>query len=253
MQLSVIRNERFEEAQCDFFSEGDHEVWLTREQIGRALGYSNPGTAIKNIHARYEDRLNHFSTQLKLSQVEGGRTVEREAYVYSSMGVYEICRWSRQPKANQFMDWTWKIIEEYRKGRLVQAPHAPIVNEDLEVRKEQLRIDKANLLMQMVANFQGILSPPSIQLLANTAAETAIPTLSLPKPQIAKSYTATQIAESLGISKQKVGRLANLHGLKTPLNGIIILDQARYANKQVENFLYNENGKRAFEELLSQS
>lgn len=31
----------------------------------------------------------------------------------------EICRWSRQPKADLFMDWVWDIIEKYRANELV--------------------------------------------------------------------------------------------------------------------------------------
>lgn len=31
----------------------------------------------------------------------------------------EICRWSRQPKANLFMDWVWDIVEKYRANELV--------------------------------------------------------------------------------------------------------------------------------------
>lgn len=30
----------------------------------------------------------------------------------------EICRWSRQPKANLFMDWVWDVIEAYRHNEL---------------------------------------------------------------------------------------------------------------------------------------
>ncbi len=30
----------------------------------------------------------------------------------------EICRWSNKPKANQFMDWVWDIIEKYRNHEL---------------------------------------------------------------------------------------------------------------------------------------
>ena len=32
----------------------------------------------------------------------------------------EICRWSRQPKANLFMDWVWDVIEAYRHNELTQ-------------------------------------------------------------------------------------------------------------------------------------
>lgn len=30
----------------------------------------------------------------------------------------DLCRWSRQPKADKFMDWAWDIIESYRNNTL---------------------------------------------------------------------------------------------------------------------------------------
>lgn len=35
----------------------------------------------------------------------------QERTFYSRKGVMEICRWSRQPKADEFMDWCWDIID----------------------------------------------------------------------------------------------------------------------------------------------
>ena len=37
-----------------------------------------------------------------------------ERVYYTERGIMEICRWSRQPKANEFMDWVWDIVENYR-------------------------------------------------------------------------------------------------------------------------------------------
>ena len=31
----------------------------------------------------------------------------------------EICRWSRQPLANKFMDWVWDIVEKYRSKEIL--------------------------------------------------------------------------------------------------------------------------------------
>ena len=45
----------------------------------------------------------------------------------------------------------------------------------------------------------------------------------------------------LGISAWKVGRLANLHGLKTPKYGKLFYDKAKTAEKQVETWRYYEN------------
>lgn len=110
--LKLITTEKFEEVTpCDFWADINDEYFLTREQIGRALGYNNPTNAIKNIHLKHKERLDKFSTWLTLGTVEGERYVERERILYSRKGVMEICRWSRQPKADEFMDWCWDIID----------------------------------------------------------------------------------------------------------------------------------------------
>ena len=113
--LKLVKSENFGMVQCDFYRDRKNEISMTREQIGQALNYSHPNDAIRNIHDRYPERLDKFSTSLKLSGVEGGRTVTREVIVYNSRGIYEICRFSRQPKADIFMDWVWDVIEQIRK------------------------------------------------------------------------------------------------------------------------------------------
>ena len=101
--VSLVKSETFGNVQCDFYN-NDDEFWMTREQIGMALEYSDPATAIAKIHARYKNRLDKLSTYTKVVGVEGERTVERESVIYSAKGVYEICRWSRQPKADAFFE-----------------------------------------------------------------------------------------------------------------------------------------------------
>lgn len=110
--LKLVETDVFNEiATCDFWSNANNEHLVTREQIGRALGYSNPTNAIKNIHLKHKERLDKFSTQLTLGYVEGDRYVERERILYNRKGIMEICRWSRQPLANKFMDWCWEIMD----------------------------------------------------------------------------------------------------------------------------------------------
>lgn len=38
--------------------------------------------------------------------------------VYSAKGIYELCRWSKQPKANDFYDFVYDILEGLRLGYL---------------------------------------------------------------------------------------------------------------------------------------
>ena len=110
--LKLVETDVFNEiATCDFGVTPTNEYLVTREQIGRALGYSNPANAIKNIHLKHKERLDKFSTQLTLGYVEGDRYVERERILYNRKGIMEICRWSRQPLADKFMDWCWEIMD----------------------------------------------------------------------------------------------------------------------------------------------
>lgn len=100
---------------CEEGQENSGEFWATREQIGQLLGYEKPNKAVANIHDRNANRLNKFSTTLKMRKVEGNRTVTRDVTVYNFKGLLEICRYSNQPNAHKVIDVLWEIADEIRK------------------------------------------------------------------------------------------------------------------------------------------
>lgn len=108
--LQLIKSENFGTVTCDFY-ERDNEFYMTREQIGAALEYSNPRDAISKIHRRNKERLDKFSGVVKLSTPGGGT---QDTTLYSRKGIMEICRWSQQPK---------------EKGRELICPFAPPIIE----------------------------------------------------------------------------------------------------------------------------
>jgi len=70
--LKLVETDIFNEiATCDFWGNANNEYLVTREQIGRALGYSNPTKAIDNIHRKHRERIDKFSTTLTLGVLEG--------------------------------------------------------------------------------------------------------------------------------------------------------------------------------------
>lgn len=87
------------------------DAWFTRYQIGSALGYEYPVEAIGKIHNRHRDRLDLFS---RVTQIDLPSGIQ-EGYVYSFRGVLEICRWSKQPKANEVMDALYDMAESVRE------------------------------------------------------------------------------------------------------------------------------------------
>ncbi|MCH7373830.1 hypothetical protein MM182_00270 [Aeromonas sp. MR19] len=71
--------------------------------------------------------------------------------------------------------------------------------------------------------------------------------LPIEAPRIAgQLWSATE----LGVSAQAIGRLANLHKLKTPEFGEFRLDQASHSRKQVQTFYYNTRGRYRLAEML---
>ena len=142
-ELRLVTSETFGEVPCAFYQQdGSDEVLLTREQIGTALEYSNPRNAITMIHRRHKERLDKHSVVIPVSN-EGGDSLsppsrrtdggEQETVLYTRKGVMEICRWSKQPKADAFMDFVWDIADKLIKGEAkvvpAQQPATPAMEE----------------------------------------------------------------------------------------------------------------------------
>ena len=115
---------------------------------------------------------------------------------------------------------------------------------DARLKNANARLKNANarqakLLMQIaesveIKEYKQILNAKATEIITG---ENLLP---LPEAE-EKTYTATEIGEMLGISANKVGRLANEHNLKTSEFGKMFYDKAKHSNKQVETFRYYEN------------
>lgn len=120
--LFLVTTEKFGELDCNFWNSSD-EMYLTREQVGRALEYTNPKKAIEKIHSNHRGRLNPLSHTAKLpgTPLSGGYPSGgiQDVTVYSIEGVMEICRWSQKPKADAFIDFVWGVMKKLMQGKLV--------------------------------------------------------------------------------------------------------------------------------------
>jgi prophage antirepressor-like protein len=123
--LKLITTENFGDVPCNFYRNMNDDIMLTRKQIGNALEYSDPQKAIDNIHSKHRDRLTKLSVTTKVRGTDGK---EYDTTLYTERGIMEICRWSNKPKANQFMDWTWTIVEKYRNGELNNINLQPLID-----------------------------------------------------------------------------------------------------------------------------
>ena len=71
-------------------------------------------------------------------------------------------------------------------------------------------------------------------------------------PKTEKTYSASEVGNALGISANKVGKIANAYGLKTEEYGVFVMDKSRYSSKEVTSFRYNEKGKAKIREILKE-
>lgn len=246
-ELTLIKQAAFGNVECNFYKQGK-EVFMTRQQIGEALEYKDPKRALSDIHRNNKERLDKFSVVRKIRTTDGK---EYETYLYSAKGVYEICRWSNQKKANDFYDFVYEILEALRTGKQTMVDtdelkklRVDAMLKNANARLEKINTERARMLMEAAEKFKGEVAPESIQVMINKATElmTGRPIISLPKLD-GKFYTAKEIADELKISGHKVGCISEANNLKTEVNGKWILDKSPWSNKNVRSFLYNETGR----------
>lgn len=95
------------------------------------------------------------------------------------------------------------------------------------------------------------LAPESKQVVAASLVNPVVGVDVIPLPVIDEHYySASEIGAMLGVSPNKVGRIANTYMLKTEQYGKWFIDKSAHSNKQVETFRYNEAGAHKIEELI---
>lgn len=112
LKLILTKEGDFLGVKCNFYKDEADNVYMTREQIGEALKYSNPQKAIDNLHNRNVKRLDKFSVTLKMRATDNK---EYNTKFYTEKGIYDICRFSRQSVADEFYDWVYDQLELIRK------------------------------------------------------------------------------------------------------------------------------------------
>ena len=98
---------------------------------------------------------------------------------------------------------------------------------------------------------QTTLAPVAKETLLITTAETLTGVSIGYRPQIEQTtYSAKELGDVLGISANRVGRIANAHGLKTKEYGLYYLNKSPHSDKQVEHFRYFEKSIDKFKAIL---
>lgn len=128
-------------------------------------------------------------------------------------------------------------LPEYRKAKA----------EQLRAQALEKNLASARDLMSMFPR----LGDAANQVIVATLVNPLLGVEVVPLPVIEEHYhTAGEVGDILGVSSQKIGRVANSNNLKTDANGKFFLDKSRHSDKQVESFRYNAAGIEALRHLI---
>lgn len=86
----------------------DRYVWISSTQIGLALGYANPETAITKLFNRKSDEFTSDMTRLVEVKTNGG---VQQIRAFSLRGCHLIAMFAKTPIAKEFRKWVLDVLE----------------------------------------------------------------------------------------------------------------------------------------------
>ena len=147
-------------------------------------------------------------------------------------------------------DLSWDIQRQLVKGyfKLKELKSSIEKDKRLEIMEKNANVRMAKMLKSLIPFSK---SERYKEILVSEATKVLTGRELIPPPEVeAKTITATQIAEILGVSVQKIGIISNKYNLKTEQNGYWVHEKAKYCNKEIPNFRYFESAIEEFKKYI---
>lgn len=167
------------------------------------------------------------------------------------------CTWLHEDIAIDLAQWLsidfklWcndRIKELLTNGKVELNPKPTMTKEEYDLRNKEINSKIAEIMLEIGSRTS---IPEFKQIIDSYAFNTLAGKEVLPLPEVTeKTYSATEIGKILGVSANKIGKLANQYNLKVPEFGKLFYDKSRYSNKEVETFRYYNKAIDKFRELL---
>ena len=237
--IEIFKNEQFGEIRVAGTSENP---LFCLSDICRVLELQ-----VGNTKQRLDER-GIYSINTPTYNQFGAEVIQKLLYV-NEKNLYKIIMRSDKPQAESFQDWVCgEVLPSIRKtgGYSIQR----IPEEELKVRWTEANNKAAEILERLaqrttIPEYHKIIDHYIFEKLTGDGN-------SIPLPESKERlYSATEVGNMLGVSSNRIGRLAKEHNLKTEEYGKWFFDKSRYSNKEVESFKYNDKAIGIFRELLS--
>lgn len=139
-------------------------------------------------------------------------------------------------------------LEAMHEAHLTKGKSASGLVEFRQARTLKMTVEAVTNLFDLMPN----LAAEARQTAAASIINPIVGFNAIPLPVLEEHYqTAGEIGADLGVSAQKIGRVANANNLKTEKYGKFFLDKSRHSDKQVEAFRYNAEGVKALRHLIN--
>lgn len=228
-EIEIFRNEKFGEIRT---VEIDGGIWFVGKDVATALGYKNTKGAIAD-HVDSDDKQKNdgvaFSDPI-------GRI--QHPVVINESGLYSLILSSKLETAKEFKHWvTAEVLPSIRKTGSYSVSSK--TQQEIDNETEKNRLAKANIYLELAKKYSG--NKEYTQILDAYATKAIENKFVLPLPALEeKNYSATEVGEMLGVSKNVVGKIAKRLDLKKDgAYGKWYVDKSPYSAKEVNSFRYN--------------
>lgn len=218
--------------------EKNGEPWFVGKDVAEILGYSDTAQAVRK-HIDNEDK-----GVVEMTTPGGKQPVT----IINESGLYSLILSSKLPTAKEFKHWvTSEVLPSIRKTGEYKI--TPAQQNRLDIMERNSRAREASLWLRISAQVK---SDTYRQVCASYASTVLAGREVIPLPQTTQHhYSATEIGEMFGVSKQAIGNLANTYGMKTDEYGAWYHDKSPYSAKEVDVFKYNDRAVQRFRDLLA--
>lgn len=217
----------------------DGEPYFVGKDVATVLGYQRTADAV-TAHVDEEDRLTRCFT-------ESGQ--RREMTVINESGIYALIFASKLPEAKKFKHWvTHEVLPSIRRTGSYSVS-STITPEELELKRNTLDLERAKLINSILSNPSFPMTPETKTVFAHEVFKLATghSYLAMLPESTERWYTAGEIGAELGLSANKVGRIAKANGIKAPAGesneyGRWIFSKSQHSSREVSSFIYSEAG-----------